>query len=171
MTTDAADQLERLYRTTGPDLLAFLHRRHGDSPVAEDLLHDTFMQALKKPERLAAAVSPRAYLFGVARNLSNEAFRRQRPTTDLPDELPMPAAEPPDARLEAMRAAIGALPAAQSEVLELRLQPELSYEEIAEVFNIPLGTVRSRLHQAVQRLRHVLNPPNGQPKPAYVTNR
>jgi RNA polymerase sigma-70 factor (ECF subfamily) len=58
-----------------------------------------------------------------------------------------------DPRLENMRAAIAGLPEALRETLALRLRAELSYEEIAETLQIPVGTVRSRLHDAVRRLR------------------
>ena len=57
-----------------------------------------------------------------------------------------------------MHNAIAALPTAQREVLELKLQHELTYEEIASVLEIPIGTVRSRIHHAVLRLRETLNP-------------
>jgi RNA polymerase sigma-70 factor (ECF subfamily) len=52
-----------------------------------------------------------------------------------------------------MREAIVKLPDAQREVLELRLAHGLSYVEIAETLRIPVGTVRSRMHNAVAALR------------------
>jgi RNA polymerase sigma-70 factor (ECF subfamily) len=55
-----------------------------------------------------------------------------------------------------MREAICCLPEIHREVLELRLRDDLSYEEIAQVLNIPVGTVRSRLHHAVRGLRERL---------------
>ena len=69
----------------------------------------------------------------------------------------VPAAGPrADPRLDEMRQAIAELPGQQRQALELRLREELSYEEIAAVLDIPLGTVRSRLHHAVRRLRQLL---------------
>lgn len=65
----------------------------------------------------------------------------------------MAEAEPVDPRLTRMRDAIAALPAKWSEVLQFRIRQELTYEEIAAVLDIPVGTVRSRLHAAVRRLR------------------
>ena len=52
-----------------------------------------------------------------------------------------------------MRRAVADLPAEHRETLELRLHHDLSYEDIAQVLGIPVGTVRSRLHNAVRRLR------------------
>ncbi|MFY9925422.1 MAG: sigma-70 family RNA polymerase sigma factor, partial [Opitutaceae bacterium] len=66
--------------------------------------------------------------------------------------------EKSDERLELMRQAISRLPETQREPLLLKLQQELSYAEIADVLDIPVGTVRSRLHHAVLFLRQTLNP-------------
>jgi RNA polymerase sigma-70 factor (ECF subfamily) len=160
ITTDdnneSARLLEELYREVGPKLLAYFCRRHAGRPVAEDLLHETFMAAMKHPQRLLLAASPRAYLFGVARNLSMDAYRGARPTEELTPEVTAAAWPEPDARLEGMRRAIGRLNSVQREVLELRLDQELSYEEIGVVLGIPVGTVRSRLHHAVRQLRERL---------------
>jgi RNA polymerase sigma-70 factor (ECF subfamily) len=158
----ASEQYELLYRETGPGLLAYFRRRPGLAGAAEDLLQDTFVRALRHPERLATSVSPRAYLFGIARHVSVDALRRSRPTEALAGSEAAPA-EKEDVRLEPMREAIAALPETQREALQLKLQHELSYAEIAEVLGIPLGTVRSRLHHAVLALRAALQPPTQAP--------
>ena len=58
-----------------------------------------------------------------------------------------------DARLDAMREAIVRLPETLRETLELRLTGDLSYQEIADAMYVPVGTVRSRIHNAVEQLR------------------
>ncbi len=151
----AGTSLETLYRDVGPGLLAYLRRCFGDAHAAEDLLHETFFQVARRPERLAQAVSPRAWLFAVARNVALTALRRRRTTARLPEEVVAPGSAE-DPRLGPMRAAIAELPDSPREALELRLRDELSYEEIAGVLGIPLGTVRSRLHHAVRRLKAAL---------------
>jgi RNA polymerase sigma-70 factor (ECF subfamily) len=65
----------------------------------------------------------------------------------------MAEGETADPRLEVMREGIERLNAASRQVLELRLQRELSYEEMAASLGVPVGTVRSRLHHAVRQLR------------------
>lgn len=157
-----SEQYEVLYRETGPGLLAYFRRRPGLAGAAEDLLQDTFVRALRHPERLAASVSPRAYLFGIARHVGVDALRRSRPTYELAAAEAAPA-ETEDPRLEILREAITGLPDAQREALQLKLHHELSYEEIAEVLGIPVGTVRSRLHHAVLALRAALQPPTQAP--------
>jgi RNA polymerase sigma-70 factor (ECF subfamily) len=150
-------QLEQLYQEMGPTLLGYFRRQTALAPAAEDLLQDTFVRALKRIDRLQAAVSQRAYLFGIARHVGIDALRRLRPLTDLPPDVP-DAAKSEDDRLELMRHAISELPEGQREALLLKLHHDLSYLEIAEVLAIPVGTVRSRIHNAVLRLRQALNP-------------
>lgn len=150
-------QLDRLYRETGPSLLAYFRCRPLLAATAEDLLQDTFVRVLRRPDRLATSITPRAYLFGIARHVGLDALRRSKPAVELTGTEIQPI-HPEDERLEPMREAIARLPEAQREVLQLKLQHELSYEEIADVLAIPTGTVRSRLHHAVRALRETFNP-------------
>lgn len=155
-TGDRDRLMENIYQEMGPELLTFFQRRHGSLETAEDLLQETFAAVMKHPERLLQADSPRAYLFGVARNLSAEMYRRSHPTEGLPAEPQMNDEEPADPRLDVMREGIVRLTAASRQVLELRLYRELSYEEMAATLGVPVGTIRSRLYHAVQRLREHL---------------
>ena len=159
-------QLEQLYRDVTPTLLAYFRRQPALAGLAEDLVQDTFARVLRRPERLSASVSARAYVFGIARHVGLDTLRARREHVPWEDrEAPVPAER--DERLDVMRAAIATLPEPHRETLLLRLQQELSYEEIAEVLEVPVGTVRSRLHHAVLRLQEILNPtgnPNSEQK-------
>jgi RNA polymerase sigma-70 factor (ECF subfamily) len=143
-------QIEEMYRTHGGLLLAYLRRRFGWCASAEDLLQETFVQALRQEERLSAADSPRAWLLGIARHVGLTAARRRRPMEALDAQAPAPAVA---ADVADLRQAIEELPETLRETLELRLNQRLDYAEIAQVLGIPLGTVRSRLHSAMRRLR------------------
>lgn len=147
-------EIAELYRTAGPALWAHLRRKVDDPHAAEELFQETFLAAAENPAGLQAAASPRAWLFGIARNLVLEHLRRYRlrRTTPLPEDLTQPAERDGD-ELAAMRAAIVRLPEGQREVLELRLRDQLSYAEIAEALGLPIGTVRSRLHHAIGALK------------------
>src|SRR6185436_10969301 len=134
-------KVEGWYREYGAVLLRYLGRRFGRAG-ADDLLQETFVQALRRPQRVGETVSPRAWLFGIARNVGITAFRRRKVMVDLPESAPAPIVEV-DERLDEMRQAIEKLPAEMRETLELRLADYLSYEEIAAVLEIPVGTVRS----------------------------
>src|ERR1700683_1850492 len=147
-------ELERLYQTHGAALLAYLRRSFAWCGEPEDMLHDTFVQALRQRNRLDQAVSRQAWLFGIARHVGLTAARRHPPLMTLDAEQPAPAEQ---SELLNMRQAIADLPTDLKQTLELRLHDRLSYEEIAEVLEIPLGTVRSRLHTAMIRLRNAMD--------------
>lgn len=162
---DDSSKLEQLYRELGPSLLGYFRHRAGGS-AAEDLLQETFLRAARHPERMAQAVSSRAYLFGIARHVLVDELRRTPPPGE-PAETAAPA-EAGDDRLELVHGAIGGLPERLREALLLKLRQELSYEEIAHVLGVPVGTVRSRLHHAVARLKQILNPSEPPPLSAQL---
>src|SRR5689334_16359029 len=131
-------KVEGWYREHGSALLRYLGRRFGRAG-ADDLLQETFVQALRRPRRSGEAVSPRAWLFGIARHVGITAFRRVKVMGSLPEEAEA-RVEEADSRLGEMRRAIATLPAQMRETLELKLADDLSYEEIAAVLEIPVGT-------------------------------
>ena len=139
--------VEQLYLECREALTGYFLRRHRSSQTAEDLLQETFLRLMRQVDRCFAASSPRGYLFGIARHVSADAWRRAK------HEVELPAAAEPDPRLTATRETIAALPALQREIMDLRFQHDLSYAEIAEALDIPVGTVRSRLHNALALVR------------------
>lgn len=144
--------IEILYEAEGAALLRYI-RRCGGAGASEDLLHETFVQLLKKPEGLRNARSPKAWLYGVARRMVLGSVRKQSRMVELVVDPPSPSIPAEDDRIRMLKAAMDRLPRQQREVLELRLDAELSYNEIADALDIPVGTVRSRLHHAVRTLR------------------
>lgn len=156
--SDASQLLETLYTEQGPGLLAYLRSRHQDPATAEDLLHDTFHEAARRPERIELSASPRGYLFGIARNLSRKRRQRARFEPIAADGLAVAAAEAdkPDERGAQVVERLKSLSAQDREILEFRLRDGLAYAEIAEALGIPIGTVRSRIHSAIIRLRRAI---------------
>jgi RNA polymerase sigma factor (sigma-70 family) len=146
-------QIEAMYRDHAAGLLRYLERNFGWCLSAEDLLQETFLRWMAQDQKSQAAESPRAFLFGIARHVGLTALRKaKRVRTETIGEV---AAKPieDNADLARMRTAITKLPEQIRETLDLRLRDELSYEEIATVLEIPIGTVRSRLHTALRMLR------------------
>lgn len=155
-TVPPAVDVEQLYRESREALTTYFLRRHSSRHAAEDLLHETFLQLIRRVDHCHAASSPRGYLFGIARHVSADAWRRARPMGEEDVSVESVAAPPPDPRLAAARDTIAALPPLQREILDMRFQHDLSYAEIAEALGIPVGTVRSRLHNALELLRERL---------------
>jgi len=155
-TVHPANDVDQLYRESREALTAYFLRRHRSTHAAEDLLHETFLQLMRRVDRCRAASSPRGYLFGIARHVSADAWRRARPAGEDDASLASVAAPQPDPRLVAARETIAGLPSLQREILDLRFQHDLSYAEIAQALGVPVGTVRSRLHSALDLLRERL---------------
>lgn len=150
------DTIGRLYGQHASELYHYLARRCPDAATAGDLLQETFLQVVRQSDQLARVAMPRAWLFAIARNMLARHYRRQRDPQPVA-QLWYEPAEQKDDRLAVMREAIGSLSPELRDTLELRLEQELSYEEIAHVLDVPVGTVRSRLHNAVRQLRDLMN--------------
>ncbi len=135
--------------------LAF--RFTGDSDAALDVMQETFLYFLRKFPGFRLTANLKTFLYPAVRNLSitarRKAARYQATPSDLAQLEHAPA--PPTAGAEAgdLQVVLGALPEEQHEVLLLRFVDGLSLAEIAEAMDIPLGTVKSRLHNALQTLR------------------
>ena len=148
----------------------YLGRRVGD--LADDLLSEVFLIAFRRRESWRAVhVEVRPWLFGIATNVVHGHLRtEQRRYRALARALPERDAEPPDTdelsdRLAAqalrstLAAALASLKPADRDVLLLFAWGQLSYEEIAAVLDVPVGTVRSRLHRARRQTRALLDLP------------
>jgi RNA polymerase sigma-70 factor (ECF subfamily) len=144
--------LEAIYALHGAYILRYLNRLVG-TKCAEDLLQDTFVQALSHIDKLNALESPRAWLFRVAYHLAMNEYRRKKMVHDVPLDQLVEASSDEDPRLPAMRDAISKLDDMHREVVMLRWYDQLSYEEISQVLDISVGTVRSRLHHSLGKLR------------------
>lgn len=136
----------------------FFRRRMPDRSAAEELTQDTFVAILQGAARYEPRAPFRSYLFGIAFNLLAGARRNTAAASgakfqSLDDAGPiaMPSVSV-DAILD-IRHALAALDAGDREILMLREYDALSYDEIALVIGIPIGTVRSRLFRAREALR------------------
>ncbi len=154
------DAFDALYERHARALFAFIRRHLADAHEAEDVLHETFLVMLRERDAGRAAVSLRAWLYQVARHQCLNRLRSRRrglraleaaapeaPTVALPDEALL-ARE----TAERLRAAVSRLPTHLAEMYALRASG-MSYEELADVLSIPIGTVKSRIHEMVSRLR------------------
>jgi RNA polymerase sigma-70 factor (ECF subfamily) len=135
--------------------------------LAEDVTHECFLSLIKHPERFdPTRASLGTYLYAAARNLALKHFRDQGnevPEEDARGELVSGYAGPLQRLLDAelsseVRKAIAGLPLRQREALILFEYEELTLAEIASIVGADVGTVKSRLHRARERLRRLLAP-------------
>ena len=181
---DGAAEAELLLRAGRGDEAAFLllYERHrtpvfrfacrmlGSAELAEDVTQECFLSILRRPEAFQAErASLRTYLCAIARHLALKQLRRRGQETlvdDPPEEAPGGTAGGRDAlstvieaeAAEAVRSAVEALPPLQREAVVLFEYQELSLVDIATVCDVDVGTVKSRLHRARERLRRTLTP-------------
>ncbi len=141
-------------------LYRFAYRLCGSSHDAEDLTQQAFLAAQRHHDQIRDAGKVRAWLVAILRNAYRRSFRRQAAGRPLPlDDIPEPALEPPDDQPldEAqLQAALAELPEEFRSVIVLYYLEQLSYREIAELLEIPIGTVMSRLSRGKAALRRKL---------------
>jgi RNA polymerase sigma-70 factor (ECF subfamily) len=164
------DALAALYDRHAAALLALATRLLGDRAAAEELLHDVFLEAWQHARDFdATRGSVRAWLVTRTRSrafdrraarsrhgrLAEDAAREQSALGEEDDAaLPLDAAR--------VRQQVGRLPAELVTVLEMAYFEGLSFSEIGEALDIPLGTVKSRMARALSLLREGM----GLPAPA-----
>lgn len=144
---------------------------------AEDVTSEVFKVAFQQRERYDPSFpSARPWLFGIAARLAKQQHRHEARNQELVDRIGSnPAdADPasPEERLHALAPsspvadALMQLPARDREPLLLHVWDDLPYEEVARALDVPLGTVRSRIHRAREELRSRLTPEGGHDEPA-----
>ena len=159
--------LDTLYGRYQRHLFGFILRQLGDRQEAEDVLHDAFLAVLREGRSgRCPPTSFRAWVYRVARNLCLNRMRSRRRAAQAKEAVAHVAAvstdEPERALVaaqssEALRRAVARLPAPLAELFQLRAGG-LSYAELAEVLDIPVGTVKSRMHELMSRLRVEMRP-------------
>jgi RNA polymerase sigma factor (sigma-70 family) len=148
----------QLYAGCARDIHGFLARR-GGRDAADELLGEVWVRAYQGRERLDADARP--WLFGIARHVLHEHWRRHGPTQQ-DDGVSLDQSDEVVERLDALAlrphltTAIERLPVAEREVLLLNVWEQLTPGEVAKVLSIPAGTARSRLHRARETLRMAL---------------
>ncbi|HEY0974847.1 MAG TPA: sigma-70 family RNA polymerase sigma factor [Solimonas sp.] len=162
---DAA-AFEQLYRRHKDPLYRyFLRHLHGEREPAAELFQDVWQRVIQARERYRADAPFGAWLFKLAHNRLVDHYRQWRPTEEVPESLPIPEAQQPEAtvsrREQAQRVlrALQALPVEQREIIVLREERELTLEQIAGIQGVGRETVKSRLRYALAKLREVLDEP------------
>jgi len=162
------DAFAELFAQFAPRIKTFMLRSGASAQSADELAQEALLAVWSKatlfdPTTAGAA----AWIFTIARNLRIDELRRQKrtPTHDTAEvdlEFQVDTGPQPDAGLAAaqvesrVRSALAGLPEEQVRVIELSFFEEKAHAEIAQALRIPLGTVKSRLRLAMNRLRGLL---------------
>lgn len=141
-----------------------VYRMCGDTELAEDMAQEAFIRAWQKLPDFKPRSPFRNWIYRIATNATLDALRRERETEDV-DSYPLRRSvnglevlvEAKD-RAELVQQAVLSLPPSSRGVLVLREYEGLSYKEISDTLDIPIGTVMSRLNYARKRLSADLKP-------------
>ena len=152
-------------------LYNFIYRFVGDRETAEDIVQETFLRAFRKRDEYRAIANFSTWLFTIAGNLAKSELRRRKrwrmisaerdEETDTGMELPDESARP-DKVAESSIAdvqiqnAINSLPNNYRQVILLRDVEGMSYQEISEIVDCPVGTVKTRVNRARLKLQQKL---------------
>lgn len=162
---DHSDQaaFAELFRYFAPRIKAFLMKSGADATLAEECAQEVMATLWHKahlfdPARASAAT----WIFTIARNRRIDALRKQR--RPEPEALPWgPEAEPDQEDVLTLqqesaylRQALTTLPQAQRDLIERAYFGDLSHRQIAAETGLPLGTIKSRIRLALERLRHAM---------------
>ncbi len=168
-TSDSRSDQELVDRAAAGDQRAFeaLYHRHRDWVLraaarftappddAADVLQNTFLYLVRRLPGLRLTGRLTTLLYPVVKHLAMEVARKhktERLEDGLTEDLEVAATDRSSARAD-LRVVLARLPDVQREVVQLRFIDDLSLSEIAEALSVPLGTVKSRLHNAIAALR------------------
>jgi RNA polymerase sigma-70 factor (ECF subfamily) len=153
-----------LFRHFAPRVKAFLMKSGADETLAEECAQEVMATLWQKAGLFdPARASVATWIFTIARNRRIDALRRQR--RPEPEDLPWgPEPEPDQAEVlglqqdsERLGEALAGLPEKQRVLIERAYFGDLSHSEIADETGLPLGTIKSRIRLALERLRHAMN--------------
>ena len=143
------------------DLLVYARHLTRDRDLAEDLVQDVVLHILSRDTCLSDVSNPRAYMATTLRNLFLDQTRKKG---RIPSMVPIEDHEPEDLSGDAFTelacaetlAAIGRLPEEYRTVMRLRVNNGLSYSDMADRLELPIGTVMSRISRARSKLRELI---------------
>ena len=163
-----ADAFRMLFEAHHEAVFRFAYRLTSSVHVAEDVTQDCFLRMVSGPVGFDPGRGTlRAFLCGTARNLVRQWWRKTGREVELDDDrdetvaansMPGEGEGPSLEVAEAVQAAVATLPVFQREAVILFEFEGLSLEEVSQVVDADVGTVKSRLFRARRRLRGLLEP-------------
>jgi RNA polymerase sigma factor (sigma-70 family) len=155
------DAFDALIARWHEPLWRYLRRLTGDEDAAADAVQDAWLRILRGMPRLRECARVRAWIFGIARRVVMDRLRERyaEPRLVSTEDVDLPTDEQSNdlqAELLLLQEELSRLPLPEREVLVLFYLEELTLNEIADVMDIPAGTVKSRLFRARKALREQL---------------
>jgi RNA polymerase sigma-70 factor, ECF subfamily len=159
------DAFAQLFKSIAPRIKAYMMKLGASPDTAEEISQESLITVWRKAGQFDRQKSSAVtWIFTIARNLRVDRLRKEnRPALDpnepllVPDNPRSPLAEFEESTVvDRVTAAIEKLPSDQQEAIRLSFIEGLSHGEISERLNVPLGTIKSRLRLAFEKLRFLL---------------
>ena len=159
------EAFRKLFQQFAPRLKSYMMRKGADAATAEELAQETLLTVWRKARLYSRDKGSEAtWIFTIARNLRIDRLRREMAWQALPEGREEQASDDPTPdeavsareRQQRVQAALATLPPDQHEVVVLAFIDGLSHSEIAERLRLPLGTVKSRMRLAYQKVREAV---------------
>ncbi len=149
---------DEIYKNYATKIYAYVYNMVRKREIAEDIVQDTFVKVLKYG--MARIRNKKAFLFRVAHNLAIDYIRKNNHINRNIESKTDEKISTTDRILDriTIQKAIDKLPSKYKDVFILKEVNGFDYQEIAGILRIPIGTVKSRLHRAVEKLRVELSP-------------
>ena len=148
------DAFECLYRRYRDWVLRLAWRLTGNHDDALDVLQETFAYVVRRFPGFRLTASMTTFLYPAVRNLSIAANRKRRRSQGGADELEvLQAREEPGSERDGLETLLSTLSTVHREILLMRFVDDMNLAEIAEALDVPQGTVKSRLHHAIQSVK------------------
>jgi RNA polymerase sigma-70 factor (ECF subfamily) len=152
-----------LFGHFAPRLKNYLMKQGSTDNQAEELVQETMLNIWRKAKQFdPTKASASTWIYTIARNLKIDAFRRnKRPTINIEDVAePVDSSDGADKKVDLthrqgrIASALEILPPDQARVVKMSFYEDKSHGEISIELNIPLGTVKSRMRLAFERIRN-----------------
>lgn len=154
------EALQSLYEEYGRQVYSLAYAITRDGQIAEEVTQDVFLKIWKKAEYYEPGTNFRAWLLRITRNLAIDHIRREKrhlnhvPVFSLdhiPDSFALPS---DDTRL--VLQALQELSEAQRTAIEMAFMQGLTHQQIADISKVPLGTIKTRIRDGLEKLRQTL---------------
>lgn len=153
-----------LYAALEKPVFRFVASKMNDSTEAADIQHDVFMEIWRSAGRFEGRAAVKTWIFGIAYRKTMDHFRKHG-RVDLSDEMDDRIDDAPDAvsclaaseEAEHLRICLGQLKPQMRSAIELAFFEDMTYGEIAEIADVPEGTIKTRIYHAKQLLLRCLS--------------
>ncbi len=171
------DAFETFMREQGPMIYTLSVRLTGSTADGQDLAQETFVKAFENFDRFRGESSPATWVYRICINLWKNRVRYEKrrffwkhfsldgasgedsPASEIADSEPSSGAQLEGLdQQQAVQKALAELTPEERAIVVLRDMEDKSYEEISDLLELPMGTVKSRLARSRERLRQILEP-------------